>query len=228
MKENAYRTCIKFTDRFNRDELPIGAFKKFTYYAVPKGYVLLPDEYQKVQIDKLKSTVVDSRVTADKNQWYAILFVVHPELPAIRFSEIRGWTYITDGAGNLKWGVDEKKIAIGIDVASPGGDRTVIALNEGGKITLYDDLKDIPHGIFKQLFHKNKAKNTEDNINKPSHYTKGQIEPFDLIRAQKLDFAEGSVVKYIVRYKHKGKPLEDLKKARWYIDRLIENEETKK
>ena len=37
-----------------------------------------------------------------------------------------------------------------------------------------------------------------------------------------LGFAAGNAVKYIARYKHKAEPVEDLKKARWYIDRLIQ------
>jgi hypothetical protein len=37
-----------------------------------------------------------------------------------------------------------------------------------------------------------------------------------------MDFNEGNVIKYLTRAKHKGTYLEDLKKARWYLDRLIE------
>tara|TARA_R100001129_G_C5281121_1_gene236926 strand:+ start:676 stop:888 length:213 start_codon:yes stop_codon:yes gene_type:complete len=65
-----------------------------------------------------------------------------------------------------------------------------------------------------------------DNINSPSHYTQGNIEVIVFILDQKMNYPQGNVIKYVCRYKHKGKPLEDLKKARWYIDKLIE-EETK-
>ncbi len=54
----------------------------------------------------------------------------------------------------------------------------------------------------------------------PEHYNKG-IEVIDFIESWDLDFNEGNVVKYVTRHKHKDKPLEDLKKARFYIDRLI-------
>jgi len=37
-----------------------------------------------------------------------------------------------------------------------------------------------------------------------------------------MDYAEGKVGKYVYRHKYKGKALQDLKKARWYIDRMIE------
>ena len=59
-------------------------------------------------------------------------------------------------------------------------------------------------------------------VDHPSHYNQGKIEAIDYIQAWNMDFAEGSVVKYITRYKFKGNPLKDLKKAKWYIERLIE------
>jgi len=66
----------------------------------------------------------------------------------------------------------------------------------------------------------------KDQINHPSHYTTGKIEVIDFILDQKLDFLGGNVVKYLCRAPHKGKKLEDLKKAQWYLNRLI-NEESK-
>ena len=60
-----------------------------------------------------------------------------------------------------------------------------------------------------------------DNINHPPHYTKGKIEPIEVIEDWGLGYCDGAALKYIARYKRKGDPLSDLKKARWYIDRLI-------
>lgn len=60
-----------------------------------------------------------------------------------------------------------------------------------------------------------------DPVNHPRHYTKGRIEPIDVIEDWKLGFCDGNAVKYIARHRHKGTPVEDLKKARWYLDRLI-------
>jgi hypothetical protein len=54
-----------------------------------------------------------------------------------------------------------------------------------------------------------------------SHYQEG-IQPFDYIRANNLDFFEGNVVKYITRYKKKN-GLEDLEKAKHYLEEVIEN-----
>jgi hypothetical protein len=64
-----------------------------------------------------------------------------------------------------------------------------------------------------------------DNINHPPHYTMGKIEVFDFISAWELSFAEGNVVKYVVRSPYKKNRLADLKKARWYLDQLIRGEE---
>jgi hypothetical protein len=63
-------------------------------------------------------------------------------------------------------------------------------------------------------------KSNKDKFN-PEYYTKGSIECIDYIIEKKLNFLEGNVVKYITRNKYKG-GLEDLKKAQWYLNRLIE------
>ena len=62
-----------------------------------------------------------------------------------------------------------------------------------------------------------------DIINSPSHYTDGGIETIDFIEAKKLDYHLGNVVKYVSRAgkKDPAKKLEDLKKARWYLEREI-------
>lgn len=63
----------------------------------------------------------------------------------------------------------------------------------------------------------------DDVISHPSHYTQGKIEVIDFIEDQKLNYHLGNCVKYICRcfVKHKDKPSEDLKKARWYLNREI-------
>jgi hypothetical protein len=60
-----------------------------------------------------------------------------------------------------------------------------------------------------------------DNVNSPNHYTTGGIETIDFIEAKKLGYNLGNVVKYISRADYKGKHLEDLKKAEWYLKREI-------
>ena len=61
----------------------------------------------------------------------------------------------------------------------------------------------------------------EEQVNHPSHYVKG-IEPIDIIESWDLNFSLGNAIKYILRSPYKGKQIEDLEKARWYIDREIE------
>ena len=56
-----------------------------------------------------------------------------------------------------------------------------------------------------------------------NHYKDYAIEPIDFVHANGLSYIQGNVIKYIVRYKDKN-GLEDLKKAKHYIDLLIERE----
>lgn len=60
-------------------------------------------------------------------------------------------------------------------------------------------------------------------VDHPAHYNTGEIEVIDAIEDWSLGFHEGNVVKYVARARHKGRELEDLKKARWYLDRAIAN-----
>ena len=61
-----------------------------------------------------------------------------------------------------------------------------------------------------------------DIVNHPPHYKSGGIETIDFIEAKNLGYHMGNVVKYISRAGIKSDcPIEDLKKARWYLDRYI-------
>ena len=60
-----------------------------------------------------------------------------------------------------------------------------------------------------------------------SHYKDMVIQPFDYIHANGIPFAEGNVIKYVSRWRSKG-GVEDLKKARHFLDMLIEKEEQSK
>jgi hypothetical protein len=59
-----------------------------------------------------------------------------------------------------------------------------------------------------------------DPVSRPAHYDFA-IQPIDFIEAAGLGFHEANVVKYVSRAKHKGSQLQDLEKARFYLDRLI-------
>lgn len=55
----------------------------------------------------------------------------------------------------------------------------------------------------------------------PQHYRNGKIQPWDFIVSNDMGFLEGNIVKYVTRYKYKN-GLEDLMKAKTYLDKLIE------
>ena len=60
-----------------------------------------------------------------------------------------------------------------------------------------------------------------DNVNHPSHYADNG--PFECIElTQRYDFCLGNAIKYARRHNDKGRPVEDLSKARWYVQREID------
>ena len=65
-----------------------------------------------------------------------------------------------------------------------------------------------------------------DTVAFPAHYTQGEIECIDAMRAalthkEFVGYLRANVMKYIWRYDRKGAPVQDLRKAEWYLDRLI-------
>ena len=65
----------------------------------------------------------------------------------------------------------------------------------------------------------------DDFVNSPPHYTKGAIETIEAIESALGNgfefYLQGNIMKYIWRYSHKNQ-IEDLKKAQWYLSKLIE------
>lgn len=69
-----------------------------------------------------------------------------------------------------------------------------------------------------------------DSVNSPSHYTRGKVEAIEVIEdaiqdapSPKEGMLQGQVLKYLLRLWLKDNPAEDAKKARWYLNRLIES-----
>jgi hypothetical protein len=64
-----------------------------------------------------------------------------------------------------------------------------------------------------------------DMVNKPPHYNNGDIETIDAIKSALGDgfefYLQGNILKYVWRYRHKNN-VEDLKKAQWYLNKLID------
>lgn len=66
-----------------------------------------------------------------------------------------------------------------------------------------------------------------DPVERPAHYASGDVECIDAIRASLGEhgfecYLKGNVMKYLWRYELKGRPLEDLRKARFYLEKLID------
>ena len=64
-----------------------------------------------------------------------------------------------------------------------------------------------------------------DNVNNPTHYNTGTIEVITVIEDWKLNFNLGNAIKYIGRCEHKNNKKEDIKKAIWYLERELKNNE---
>ena len=73
-------------------------------------------------------------------------------------------------------------------------------------------------------------KQVNDPVNHPTHYTYGNIECIDFIDScgYGFDFCIANAIKYLCRCKHKNNTLEDMEKARWYIDHAIQGWKDKK
>ena len=62
-----------------------------------------------------------------------------------------------------------------------------------------------------------------DDVNNPAHYNQNGIEVIDVIETYaKHDFRLANVLKYVCRCEYKGHKLQDLQKAAWYLNRVIE------
>jgi hypothetical protein len=66
-----------------------------------------------------------------------------------------------------------------------------------------------------------------DPVDKPEHYNTGGLECIDAIRGmlthdEYIGYLRGNAMKYMWRFRYKKKPIEDLRKARWYEERLMQ------
>lgn len=93
------------------------------------------------------------------------------------------------------------------------GDYYVKVINNAGELHSY------PYSVFRKLTNQEVVFN---NKIKPSYYGSG-IDVIEFCLRNNLTFMQGNVIKYVTRYKSKN-GIEDLEKAKEYIDRLIEFE----
>ena len=78
-----------------------------------------------------------------------------------------------------------------------------------------------------KLMHPSDTHNESCPVERPDHYNTGAIEAIEAIKAsmdsdQYFGYLKGNVMKYLWRYDYKEKPVEDLRKADWYLNRLID------
>lgn len=87
--------------------------------------------------------------------------------------------------------------------------------------SFFEEGEDIGEALFESL------QEAVDMVNSPSHYSSGGIECIDYLKDNMpyeayLGYLEGNCKKYMHRWRRKGKPVEDLKKVSWYLNRLIQ------
>lgn len=104
-----------------------------------------------------------------------------------------------------------------------------IEFTDGNYIIIKDDNQPEPKKT-KESFTMPLPKDKKDNVNHPSHYTQGGVECIDALSAATVNLqgieavCTANAIKYLWRWKQKN-GIEDLKKAKWYIDKLISEEE---
>lgn len=110
---------------------------------------------------------------------------------------------------NPWWGVDEEKTAYALGLHEK-------LVNSGVDPRSDEYYKKVDAGMKPLLTH--------DFVNNPPHYTDGGIDTLSFIEAKDLNFRLGNVVKYVSRAGKKldSDPIQDLEKARFYLEREIE------
>ena len=66
-----------------------------------------------------------------------------------------------------------------------------------------------------------------DPVEKPFHYNTGEVECIDYIKQVLgqdgfIAYCHGNMIKYQHRYKYKSNPVEDMHKAKWYLEKMLE------
>ena len=100
------------------------------------------------------------------------------------------------------------------------------------EVTSTADLHYTPHGLSGPLLDKYTElaeEEEEDVVNNPDHYNTGNVECIEAIEESMTPeafrgYLKGNCMKYLWRYSYKGKPVEDLQKAQWYLAKLLQEE----
>jgi len=110
------------------------------------------------------------------------------------------------------------------------GDRDVIIVNDIGKKVYATVIGQCPlllpdSEVGKKLL--DEEVSSDEEVNNPTHYNTGAVECIDAIQAtlsaeEFQGYCRGNTLKYLWRCMYKGKSKQDLEKARWYLDRLLD------
>ena len=96
----------------------------------------------------------------------------------------------------------------------------------GGVMCDFDEWSDDKLAIAYDHVYKNMDENVPDMVNHPQHYTQGGIECIDALKAATVGkrgieaVCVANVIKYLWRYEEKN-GIEDVRKAKWYVERLL-------
>lgn len=140
--------------------------------------------------------------------------------------------YPLNGAGFGDGSVSKTK-NFGIGTGGTGGEGTD-AISKTSWFAPVDEVSDCPGGVCPVPWATKEEAPViqEDVVNHPAHYTDGGIECIEAIEAsltiqEYRGYLKGNIQKYVWRERHKG-GTESLKKAQWYLDRLIQLDEVQK
>tara|TARA_R100001460_G_scaffold12225_1_gene28207 strand:- start:253 stop:570 length:318 start_codon:yes stop_codon:yes gene_type:complete len=90
-----------------------------------------------------------------------------------------------------------------------------------------DKLSQDEEKLMDEFYTQNMTDKKADMVNSPSHYNQSGIECIAAIQAALGPnfkyYLQGNIMKYLWRFDYKGKPLEDLQKAQWYLNTLLED-----
>ena len=173
----------------------------------------------------LTSGEYDYRVATDKN---GLINVKEKELNNIpqdkldRYLDIMKWSYAKYPGNGFKFKIHSKDYLNELlELEDAAGDKDWIPFSG---LVDGDESED-------EIMSEKKVEYVVDNVNSPNHYTQGGIESIDYMKAKLSDeafqgFLHGNVLKYISRSNYKN-GVEDLKKAQWYLNRLVSEIEGK-
>ena len=132
------------------------------------------------------------------------LYKIRTRTPELGFRDVEGWCPECIGFGDLIFRRNR-------DVSQESGHYSCVATAFTWSFTIFDSqmklIKDDEIG---------------DPVNHPDHYGKhpSGVESIEIV--EEFGFLVGNAMKYLWRHEHKGKPIEDLEKAVWYIQRNID------